>query len=65
MVDRSAKIETALSDLIDAWEALPEGNYSPGAIERWLRHHMKPAVDAGRSAIGRSELRVSQEKRDA
>lgn len=62
MVDRSARIETALSDLIDAWEALPQGHHSPGAVERWLRHHMKPAVDAGRGAIGRTSLSALQEQ---
>ncbi|MFA6180470.1 MAG: hypothetical protein WC696_12730 [Candidatus Methylopumilus sp.] len=43
--------DKALKKIIKAWEALPEGNYTPRQIERWLCDRMKPAIDAGRAAL--------------
>jgi len=42
---------TALSDLVAAWESLPEGNHSPRVIGAWLMDDMKPAIDAARKVL--------------
>ena len=31
--------------IIPAWEALPEGNYTPAQIENWLVNEMAPAIN--------------------
>jgi len=41
----------ALRKVVEAWEALPEGHYSPREVERWMHRHMKPAIDAARAAL--------------
>jgi hypothetical protein len=53
-----------VKNLISAWEALPGGrNYGPGEVERWLREHMKPAIDAARQVVldTRSEPFIAME----
>lgn len=44
--------ERVLKQVIEAWEALPEGHHSPRTIEQWLHEHMKPAIDAARAITG-------------
>lgn len=41
----------ALENLVRAWEALPVGHYSPHVIERWMKEHLKPAVDNARKVL--------------
>lgn len=41
----------ALQDVVKAWEALPEGNYGAHYVEKWLREHMKPAIDKARAVL--------------
>jgi hypothetical protein len=49
-------VEKSLNDLIDAWESLPGGqNYSAGAIEKWLRYKMSPAINRSRKVLGRKK----------
>ena len=47
----------ALEALVEAWESLSVGNYSPARIQRWLNEDMKPAIDAARTVLGRSNDR--------
>lgn len=58
MQDRAIAAESRLAEAtkvigggIAAWEALPEGNYSPKTIERWLKDNLKPHADAARAFI--------------
>lgn len=48
------KAEEMINDLIDAWEALPCGRrYSALAVDRWLNHDMKKAIDKARDFLSR------------
>ncbi len=48
---RLAEAMKVIGGGIAAWEALPEGNYSPKTIERWLKDNLKPHADAARAFI--------------
>lgn len=43
--------ESALRKVVEAWESLPEGDYSPEVIARWLKRQMKPAIDYARAVL--------------
>jgi hypothetical protein len=45
----------ALRKVVKAWEALPEGRYSPREVERWLCREMKPAIDAARAELSKGK----------
>lgn len=40
-----------LRSVVDAWEVLPEGNYTPRKIEWWLRDRMLPAINKTRAML--------------
>jgi hypothetical protein len=40
-----AKVETAISDVLAAWDKLKPGTYSGAQIEAWLLHMLKPAIE--------------------
>lgn len=45
---RLAEAKKMICDSVSAWEALPEGRYSPRTVEKWLNASMKPYADAAR-----------------
>lgn len=51
MADRATIIETALVNLIRAWESLPVGNHPANVVGKWLNTTMKASFNAARSAL--------------
>jgi len=45
--------ENLLTEIVDAWESLGEGNYSNKDIGKWLSKDMKPVMDKIRIKLGR------------
>lgn len=45
--------EKLLNKIIDAWESLGEGYFSPKAIEHWLIEKMSPVINEARKHLGR------------
>ena len=45
-----------LKAVIDAWEKLSEGHYSPKEIEKWLHNDMKPVIDVLRNELKKQSL---------
>jgi hypothetical protein len=43
--------EVSLAALVAAWDALPQGDYLPGVVERWLAERMAPAIAKARQAL--------------
>jgi len=41
----------ALAAVVDAWNQLPEGYYSPTEVDAWLHTSMKPAIDRARVVL--------------
>lgn len=52
---KESEVITASNNLLDAWNVLKSGNYSPKTIEKWLIEEMKPAVDKLRLALKRDK----------
>jgi hypothetical protein len=47
----------ALSALVEAWDSLPDGHYSPDIITEWLVDDMKPVIDVAREALAAQKSR--------
>lgn len=43
----------ALEKVVEAWEVLPAGMYTPREIALWIREHMTPAINEARRSLGR------------
>lgn len=41
----------ALADLVEAFDALHQGRYTPKEVERWLAERMAPAINAARKVL--------------
>lgn len=50
--DRMARDRRALRRIVNAWESLPEGNYSPSVIAKWLGK-MAPAINNARKVLSK------------
>jgi hypothetical protein len=48
------KLRRKLSDVVEGWERLPEGNHTPKVVGDWLIKYMKPVIDAARLTLGRN-----------
>lgn len=44
--------EELIKSIVVAWEALPEGNHTPRAVESWLRNKMFPKIQKARVYLG-------------
>jgi hypothetical protein len=61
-----ARLRALVAEVIAAWDALPEGDYQPRRVERWLRENMHPAMNRARAALAAiAELHVINERNDA
>ena len=49
----NAQLRGTLNKLLDAWDALPEGRYTPSEIERWLKNQIHPVIREARTVLGR------------
>lgn len=47
---RASALQALLDEVVTAWEALPGGEQSVRAVERWLASDMKPVIDKLRAA---------------
>ena len=39
------RLEALIDRVIEAWDVLPDGEYTPREIEHWLRYNIKPAIN--------------------
>lgn len=53
-IDSYHAVWSALDGVIEAWESLPGGqHHSEEAVAAWLAKKMAPAIQRGRTALGR------------